>query len=66
MKKRVAIFTQEQSEQPFQTRDALAQYVLHVMEERMQQAKNAKGDDTFSGAIHLHLSEMASGDRITV
>ena len=52
--------------QPFQTRDALAQYVLHVMEERMQQAKNAKKDGTFSSAIHLHLSEMASGDRITV
>lgn len=66
MAKKLVVLTKEQSEQPFQTRDALAQYVLHAMEERAKASRKTGPGDAFVDALHLHLAEMEPGDRITV
>ena len=66
MAKKVAILTNEQMVQPFTTRDALAQYLLHAMEERANVAAKATQAEPVMAAVHLHLDEMEPGDQITV
>ena len=71
MAKKASALSNEQMVQPFQTRDALAQYVLRAMEERTKEDETRRINKPFSkhpfrSALHLHLAEMAPGDRITV
>mgnify|MGYP001619359823 CR=1 FL=1 len=60
------VLPNKEASQPFTSRDTLAQYMLHAMEERAKESKSAEPNAKFVAAIHLYLKEVERGDKITV